>query len=151
MRAGVPEGQAELEKGVALLQESCVDYMGGVDFRKGCYVGQELVIRTQHTGVVRKRIVPVRVGMDGEGEEVVMPGLGARIRGGNGGVERRGRRELVGRWIGGVGNVGLALWRLDGMEAGTIGGDVGVMSVEGAADVEVRALVPEWWKDMQKG
>lgn len=32
-----------------------------VDFRKGCYVGQELTVRTYHTGVVRKRIVPVVV------------------------------------------------------------------------------------------
>jgi folate-binding protein YgfZ len=32
-----------------------------VDFRKGCYVGQELTIRTYHTGVVRKRIVPVQI------------------------------------------------------------------------------------------
>jgi folate-binding protein YgfZ len=31
----------------------------GVDFRKGCYVGQELTARTHHTGVVRKRVVPV--------------------------------------------------------------------------------------------
>lgn len=30
-----------------------------VDFRKGCYVGQELTVRTYHTGVVRKRILPV--------------------------------------------------------------------------------------------
>ena len=32
-----------------------------VDFRKGCYVGQELTIRTYHTGVVRKRILPVQL------------------------------------------------------------------------------------------
>lgn len=30
-----------------------------VDFRKGCYVGQELTVRTYHTGVIRKRILPV--------------------------------------------------------------------------------------------
>jgi hypothetical protein len=30
-----------------------------VDFRKGCYVGQELTVRTYHTGVVRKRILPI--------------------------------------------------------------------------------------------
>lgn len=37
-----------------------------VDFRKGCYVGQELTIRTYHTGVVRKRIVPIQIYKDGE-------------------------------------------------------------------------------------
>lgn len=30
-----------------------------MDFRKGCYVGQELTVRTYHTGVIRKRILPV--------------------------------------------------------------------------------------------
>ncbi|MCO5554300.1 hypothetical protein L7F22_007829 [Adiantum nelumboides] len=39
--------------------EASLDYAGGVDFRKGCYVGQELTARTHHTGVVRKRVVPV--------------------------------------------------------------------------------------------
>jgi len=32
-----------------------------VDFRKGCYVGQELTVRTYHTGVIRKRILPVTI------------------------------------------------------------------------------------------
>lgn len=32
-----------------------------VDFRKGCYVGQELTVRTYHTGATRKRILPLRL------------------------------------------------------------------------------------------
>ena len=35
------------------------DYLHGVSFHKGCYIGQELTARTHHTGVVRKRIVPL--------------------------------------------------------------------------------------------
>lgn len=35
------------------------DPVFAVDFRKGCYVGQELTVRTYHTGVIRKRILPV--------------------------------------------------------------------------------------------
>lgn len=35
--------------------------MWSVDFRKGCYVGQELTVRTYHTGVVRKRVFPVLI------------------------------------------------------------------------------------------
>jgi folate-binding protein YgfZ len=34
-------------------------YFIPVDFRKGCYVGQELTVRTFHTGTIRKRILPV--------------------------------------------------------------------------------------------
>ncbi|KAI8825593.1 uncharacterized protein EV422DRAFT_132638 [Fimicolochytrium jonesii] len=57
---GIPEGADDFPTGVALPLESNLDLMSGVDFRKGCYLGQELTIRTYHTGVVRKRIVPVQ-------------------------------------------------------------------------------------------
>lgn len=33
-------------------------YLGGINFKKGCYLGQELTQRTYHTGVIRKRILP---------------------------------------------------------------------------------------------
>lgn len=56
---GIPEGAAELEPGRALPLESCIDYMQGINFNKGCYVGQELTIRSHHHGVVRKRVIPV--------------------------------------------------------------------------------------------
>ncbi|MBW0505976.1 hypothetical protein O181_045691 [Austropuccinia psidii MF-1] len=39
--------------------ETNLDYHRGVDFRKGCYIGQELTARTYHTGVIRKRLVPI--------------------------------------------------------------------------------------------
>lgn len=32
-----------------------------VDFRKGCYLGQELTVRTYHTGATRKRVLPIRL------------------------------------------------------------------------------------------
>ncbi|KAI9605491.1 hypothetical protein KEM48_002109 [Puccinia striiformis f. sp. tritici PST-130] len=46
---------------VTLPFEANLDYHHGVDFRKGCYVGQELTARTYHTGVIRKRLVPVSI------------------------------------------------------------------------------------------
>ncbi|WVQ82624.1 hypothetical protein IAT38_004756 [Cryptococcus sp. DSM 104549] len=58
---GVPEGPAEILPGSALPLESCMDIHGGVDFRKGCYLGQELTVRTYHTGATRKRILPIRL------------------------------------------------------------------------------------------
>lgn len=61
MLLGVPEGSTEIASGSALPLESCMDYMGGIDFRKGCYVGQELTVRTYHTGQTRKRIMPIRL------------------------------------------------------------------------------------------
>jgi folate-binding protein YgfZ len=56
---GVPEGITDIPPLQAFPIDSNLDIMGGLDFRKGCYVGQELTVRTYHTGVVRKRILPV--------------------------------------------------------------------------------------------
>lgn len=58
---GVPENQStgEIASNATLPHEMNIDLMSGIDFKKGCYVGQELTIRTQHTGIVRKRVLPV--------------------------------------------------------------------------------------------
>ena len=39
--------------------EALFDQLNGVDFKKGCFVGQEVVSRMEHRGTARKRIVPV--------------------------------------------------------------------------------------------
>ena len=43
-------------------QASLMDKTGGVDFRKGCYVGQEVVSRMQHRGTARRRVATVTAG-----------------------------------------------------------------------------------------
>lgn len=58
---GVAEGIAELIPGKALPLESNCDYLHGVSFFKGCYLGQELTARSHHTGVIRKRILPIQL------------------------------------------------------------------------------------------
>ncbi|CAL8090604.1 unnamed protein product [Orchesella dallaii] len=55
---GVAEGSKELPAGNCFPLESNGDYLHGISFQKGCYIGQELTARTHHTGVVRKRIMP---------------------------------------------------------------------------------------------
>ncbi|KAL1443819.1 hypothetical protein MTO96_007201 [Rhipicephalus appendiculatus] len=59
MQLGVGEGLRELPPAACFPLECNADYLGGVSFHKGCYVGQELTARTHHTGVVRKRLMPV--------------------------------------------------------------------------------------------
>lgn len=59
IKLGVPEGVDDIPTQDSFPMDANMDMMGGVDFRKGCYVGQELTVRTYHTGVVRKRVVPV--------------------------------------------------------------------------------------------
>jgi folate-binding protein YgfZ len=56
---GVGEGIVDLIPEKSFPLESNCDYMNGVSFHKGCYIGQELTARTHHTGVIRKRLMPV--------------------------------------------------------------------------------------------
>lgn len=58
-KLGIGEGMHDLPPGKALPLEINCDYLHGVSFHKGCYVGQELTARTYHTGVVRKRLMPL--------------------------------------------------------------------------------------------
>jgi len=152
----VPEGQSEIAHGTALPLECNMDYMGGIDFRKGCYVGQELTIRTRHTGVVRKRVLPVRLYTVGEevGEAGLvyderwkggLPGSGANIV--RVGAEGKAAGRSAGRWAAGVGNVGLALCRLEVMVGEGVAGEFKVVGEDGdeeGGEVRVKAFVPSW-------
>src|SRR5262249_38527419 len=56
---GVPRGGLDFMYGDAFPHETDMDQLAGVDFDKGCYVGQEVVSRMEHRGTARNRIVPV--------------------------------------------------------------------------------------------
>ncbi|KAL5283753.1 IBA57 family protein [Megaselia abdita] len=56
---GVGEGVLDHLPGKAFPLESNADFLHGVSFQKGCYLGQELTARTYHTGVIRKRLLPL--------------------------------------------------------------------------------------------
>lgn len=124
---GFAEGQSEIISGSALPQESNIDFFGGIDFFKGCYLGQELTIRTHHTGVVRKRILPVQLYSAGDkpaesqllpeyipgtqGQSLPSPPSQSNISKEN----ARGRGRSSGKYLSGIGNIGLALCRLEMM------------------------------------
>jgi hypothetical protein len=57
---GVPRGGPDFSYGDAFPHETDMDQLGGIDFEKGCYVGQEVVSRMEHRGTARTRAVPVR-------------------------------------------------------------------------------------------
>jgi folate-binding protein YgfZ len=57
---GTPDGGADFAYGDAFPHEANMDALDGVDFQKGCFVGQEVVARMQHKTVVRKRVVPIK-------------------------------------------------------------------------------------------
>jgi folate-binding protein YgfZ len=56
---GVPRGGLDFMYSDAFPHETNMDRLHGVDFDKGCYVGQEVVSRMQHRGTARTRIVRV--------------------------------------------------------------------------------------------
>ncbi len=60
---GVPRGGLDFMYGDAFPHETNMDRLHGVDFDKGCYVGQEVVSRMQHRGTARTRTL--RVVLDG--------------------------------------------------------------------------------------
>jgi folate-binding protein YgfZ len=56
---GVPRGGMDFTYGGTFPHEADMDQLAGVDFQKGCYIGQEVVSRVEHRGSARSRIVPV--------------------------------------------------------------------------------------------
>jgi tRNA-modifying protein YgfZ len=56
---GVPRGGEDFIYGDTFPHEADMDQLAGVDFNKGCYVGQEVVSRVEHRGSARSRVVPV--------------------------------------------------------------------------------------------
>ena len=57
---GVPRGGLDFTYGDAFPHEADMDQLAGVDFGKGCYVGQEVVSRMEHRGTARTRALPIR-------------------------------------------------------------------------------------------
>ena len=119
LKLGVPDGSRDLPVEKALLLESGFDELHGVDWEKGCYMGQELTARTKYRALVRKRLFPVQV----EGE---MPAPGTAI-------ERNG--EEVGEIRSGAGDRALAMLRLEALD--------GTLTAGGARIVPHK---PDWMK-----
>jgi len=59
--ACAPKGGVDFAYGDAFPHDADFDLLNGVDFGKGCYVGQEVVSRMRHRGGARKRVVPVKI------------------------------------------------------------------------------------------
>jgi folate-binding protein YgfZ len=103
---GVPRGGIDFVYGDTFPHESDMDQLHGVDFDKGCFVGQEVVSRIEHRAIARARIVPV--GFDGPPPEAGIP-----VMAGNRNVGMMGS-GMTGR--------GLATLRLDRVEEALAGG-----------------------------
>jgi hypothetical protein len=58
---GIPDGSRDLVLDKSILLEAGFDELNGVDWDKGCYIGQELTARTKYRGLIKKRLFPVRI------------------------------------------------------------------------------------------
>jgi transferase CAF17, mitochondrial len=157
---GVAEGQGEIVRESALPQESNIDFMGGIDYKKGCYVGQELTIRTHHTGVIRKRILPLVIYLPGDEMPKTpeyRPNLELERPPAETGIARFNKKgRSAGKWISGVGNIGLGLCRVEIMTGTVMQGEAGSykdgdeFKLEWTGEdgttkmVKVKAFVPPW-------
>ncbi|MBL8643899.1 MAG: folate-binding protein YgfZ [Rhodospirillaceae bacterium] len=56
---GLPDGSRDMDVEKALLLENGFDELNGIDYKKGCYVGQELTARTHYRALIKKRLLPV--------------------------------------------------------------------------------------------
>ena len=118
---GVPRGGVDFAYGDAFPHEADMDQLGGVDFAKGCYVGQEVVSRIEHRGIARTRAVALRY--DG-----AAPASGAPITAGE-------------RQVGTMGSAargrGIALVRLDRVAEAE-------QTALAAGGIPIRLIKPDW-------
>lgn len=115
---GLPAAPTDLIRDKSILLESGFDELNGVDWKKGCYMGQELTARTKYRGLVKKRLVPVAIdGATETGADILADG------------------KIVGDVRSVAGNTGIAMLRLDAIRDG------GALS---AGDAKLSVSVPDW-------
>ena len=119
MSLGLADGSRDMSVDKALLLENGFEELDGVDFGKGCFMGQELTARTRYRGLVKKRLLPVTI--DGPAVE---PGTAFELDG-----------KAAGEMKTSVGNQGLALVRLEQLSDG--------VSFT-AGDTTITPSVPDW-------
>ncbi len=123
IRLGLPDGSRDMLVEKSLLLECGFDELNGIDWQKGCYLGQELTARTRYRGLVKKRLLPVTV----EGD-LPPPGTPILLHG-----------KEIGEIRSGIDGLALASFRLDGLAAvADAGGSVAV------GNTRVTPYRPSW-------
>ena len=121
---GVPEGGKDFTYGEAFPHDALMDQLHGIDFDKGCYVGQEVVSRVQHRGTARTRIV-----------KVLYPDGAAAAPG----TEIIAGERKIGQAGSGIDGTGLAMVRIDRADDALASGE----TIQ-AAGRPVKLTRPDW-------
>ena len=120
---GVPRGGQDFIYGDTFPHEADMDQLHGVDFDKGCYVGQEVVSRVEHRGTARSRVVPVTY-------EDYAPSAGLPVMAGE---------KQAGMFGSSAKGHGLAMVRLDRIEEALASG-----APITAGGIAIRPVKPDW-------
>ena len=120
---GLPDGSRDIHVEKGFLLENGIDDLHGVDFEKGCYIGQELTARTKHRAKIRKRLL--RVDIDGP-----LPPPGAPVMLGD---------KPAGEMRSGQGGIGLAMLRLEMIDQAASTGEPLT-----CADATLTPVKPDW-------
>ncbi|MDX8517138.1 CAF17-like 4Fe-4S cluster assembly/insertion protein YgfZ [Mesorhizobium dulcispinae] len=122
---GIAESGSDYQLGDAFPHDVLLDETGGVGFKKGCYVGQEVVSRMQHRGTARRRVLIATA-------ESPLPPSGTEV-------------TVNGRTVGTLGSVsggrGLAIARIDRVKAALDACDA-IM----AGETAIMLAIPAWAK-----
>ncbi|WP_137932079.1 CAF17-like 4Fe-4S cluster assembly/insertion protein YgfZ [Mesorhizobium comanense] len=122
---GVAESKTDYALSDAFPHDVLLDEMGGVGFKKGCYVGQEVVSRMQHRGTARRRVLIVQAALP-------LPTPGTELTSGG---------RPVGTLGSSIDTTGLAIARIDRVKAAL---DAGQPILAG--DLPVTLAIPAWAK-----
>lgn len=120
---GLPDGSRDMVVEKTILLEAGFDELNGVDWQKGCFLGQELTARTKYRGLIKRRLLPVR--FDGA---IPAPGTPILLDGKEAGEMRSA-----------IDGIGLALLRLDALERAA-GADGALM----AGETRLAPAKPAW-------
>eukprot|EP00471_Norrisiella_sphaerica_P003170 CAMPEP_0184492484 /NCGR_PEP_ID=MMETSP0113_2-20130426/23387_1 /TAXON_ID=91329 /ORGANISM="Norrisiella sphaerica, Strain BC52" /LENGTH=343 /DNA_ID=CAMNT_0026877311 /DNA_START=58 /DNA_END=1089 /DNA_ORIENTATION=- len=152
---GIPRDGLDLFREDSFILEANYDWLSGVSFTKGCYLGQELTARSHHTGKIRKRLMPVRfVPMDSDTNEKnyerielsdnlfpsffdaehssTTPDLKCALKADS---------KSAGKIFGCVNNVGIAQVRSGNTNENT------VFEADHVQGIRVIPYIPEWWPE----
>jgi folate-binding protein YgfZ len=122
---GIPDGSRDLVPDKSILLEAGFDELHGVDWQKGCYVGQELTARTKYRALIKKRLLPVAI--DGP---LPAPGTPVML-----GAHEAGEMRSA------ADGIGLALLRLELLDAAALEGE----SLR-AGEARLTVQRPDWMK-----
>ena len=132
---GVGEGLTDHPSDLCFPLEDNADFLNGVSFTKGCYLGQELTARVYHTGVIRKRLMPVQV--FGAGDRTTLDEH--MIKQGTPLVDKDDSKKKLGRVRVIRNGRGLALLFVDEIQK------AGFQCVNSELNLTLKCHRPPWW------